>query len=525
MIKTKFSPARLGLCWSVIMAIMLLFAYKACDGHLVYSLDDPYIHLAVGETIKDGGYGVNLGEYSAPCSSIAYPFMLAATELAGLGAAGPLVINLLAMLAAVYIVGLVIRDYVCMTEAEESGAGGNGLWPFALGMTLCLVMNSWGLVMTGMEHSLHILASLAAVYAAARLACGKTQSTSLLVLAAASLPLFRFEGMAMAFAAFAFLLALRYFKPALLLAVLLLAEGAAWTSYMKSMGLPAMPSSVQLKSGIVSGAVGNSGLVKLAAAVGKNLFDSFKSRQGTILICLTILLVALLVDAWRKGARRTACFALLAATTTVAHIVLGKYGWFNRYEIYAVTTAGLAVLILVVPRKISSVYKVALLLAMVLLAAPYLLSSFRTPAACRNIYEQQFQMHRFVVDYWKAPAAVNDLGLVSYHNPYYVLDLYGLGSEEVRKLRLQGGLARDKLASLVDTKSVRLVMVYDDWFNSAGLPESWRKIGMLKTSKVTAAYDSVTFYLVGNGSLEAAKASARDFSTSLPAGSTFELAP
>src|SRR6478672_7980636 len=60
------------------------------------SIDDPYIHLAVAENILTGGYGINASEHSSPSSSIIYPFLLALTELLGLGIAGPLAINLAA---------------------------------------------------------------------------------------------------------------------------------------------------------------------------------------------------------------------------------------------------------------------------------------------------------------------------------------------------------------------------------------------------------------------------------------------
>ncbi len=46
------------------------------DGKLMYALDDPYIHLSVSETIWNGGYGVNPGEFSSPSSSILFPFLL-----------------------------------------------------------------------------------------------------------------------------------------------------------------------------------------------------------------------------------------------------------------------------------------------------------------------------------------------------------------------------------------------------------------------------------------------------------------
>lgn len=41
------------------IGLMLYFMLGRTDGLLVYSLDDPYIHLAVAEEILKGDYGIN----------------------------------------------------------------------------------------------------------------------------------------------------------------------------------------------------------------------------------------------------------------------------------------------------------------------------------------------------------------------------------------------------------------------------------------------------------------------------------
>ena len=46
-------------------------------GRLTYTLDDPYIHLALSEGIAEGHYGIHPAEPSAPSSSIVWPFLLA----------------------------------------------------------------------------------------------------------------------------------------------------------------------------------------------------------------------------------------------------------------------------------------------------------------------------------------------------------------------------------------------------------------------------------------------------------------
>ena len=62
-----------------------------------------------------------------------------------------------------------------------------------------------------------------------------------------------------------------------------------------------------------------------------------------------------------------------------------------------------------------------------LIGSRYVKNTLHVPLAASNVYEQQLQMHRFIDGYYRAPVAVNDLGLASYHNPWPVLDLGGLG--------------------------------------------------------------------------------------------------
>ena len=54
----------------VIILAEVVALLRLNNGHLVYTLDDPYIHLALAENIIHGHYGVNAGEFSAPSSSI-----------------------------------------------------------------------------------------------------------------------------------------------------------------------------------------------------------------------------------------------------------------------------------------------------------------------------------------------------------------------------------------------------------------------------------------------------------------------
>src|SRR5579872_6646054 len=82
------------LClWLALFLTEVIASISLCGGRLVFSLDDPYIHLAVADHILSGGYGVNADEFSSPSSSILWPYLLALTEALHLGVWGPLLIN------------------------------------------------------------------------------------------------------------------------------------------------------------------------------------------------------------------------------------------------------------------------------------------------------------------------------------------------------------------------------------------------------------------------------------------------
>jgi hypothetical protein len=56
--------------------LLLLIIWNTA-GEFTYTLDDPYIHLALAKNIWYGNYGINFVEPSAPSSSILWPFLLA----------------------------------------------------------------------------------------------------------------------------------------------------------------------------------------------------------------------------------------------------------------------------------------------------------------------------------------------------------------------------------------------------------------------------------------------------------------
>jgi hypothetical protein len=182
-------------------------------------------------------------------------------------------------------------------------------------------------------------------------------------------------------------------------------------------------------------------------------------------------------------------------------LVVGKNGWFYRYEIYALFAAIACALFLgrahlagpLTPRLGFRVY-----LIVAALGFPYLLGTGQAAGAANNIYEQQYQMHRFVSQFYKQPVAVNDLGWVAYRNDQYVLDLWGLGSEQARAIHQKlpdPAAKRAHVEALVNAKDVRLAILYENRLSDL-IPGSWRPLARMHLghARISAGGSTVTFF-------------------------------
>ena len=94
----------------VLLGVHLLTVLLSNDGHFVYSLDDAYIHLSLAEKIAGGTYGLNAGEASAPSSSILWPFLLVPLAPFAAGAFVPLLLNVVAAVATLYVYALLLAE-------------------------------------------------------------------------------------------------------------------------------------------------------------------------------------------------------------------------------------------------------------------------------------------------------------------------------------------------------------------------------------------------------------------------------
>jgi hypothetical protein len=242
-----------------------------------------------------------------------------------------------------------------------------------------------------------------------------------------------------------------------------------------------------------------------------------------LVIALCVIAGQMLLKPRRWSSKGLMSLALLCLVG--GHAVAGRFGWLERYELYAIVGVTLMLVyigqaqirsVLSVDRKDRLIFAAGTAAALLVIGDRYLHATADTPHASNNIYEQQMQMHHFVNDYWRGPVAVNDLGLVSYHNPYPVLDLGGLGSEKARLLTANHANA-ETYKAFVAENGIHLVIVFKEWFPDQ-IPDSWRPVGTMTLSRphLSAAHDDVQFYATDAATAATVREELMAFQKTLP---------
>ena len=106
---------------------------------------------------------------------------------------------------------------------------------------------------------------------------------------------------------------------------------------------------------------------------------------------------------------------------------------------------------------------------------------------------------------------------MSLDDPYPVLDLWGLGSEEARIAR-RGSSSGAWMKILADRHELGLAMVYATWF--ADIPASWIRVADLHLTgpRESAGSDDVSFYATGPDRVGAIEDALDRWAPTLPEG-------
>jgi hypothetical protein len=449
-------------------AAIVLFLFSACllltHGHFVYSLDDPYIHLALARNIARGGYGINPGQWAAPSSSILWPVLLTPFVNTPVAVWMPLLINVVCLLVTVSLSERFFRQFCAPPYAA------------LLALALAWGANLFGLVFTGMEHNLQLL--LVTVVAVSL--GGLAVQPWLLLACLAVLPCIRYEDLAISLPVMVYLFVTakepRQRRTIVIVLCLSVVVIGGFSLFLRQHGLGILPSSIVAKQSLL----GDDSLKHRLAAALMEIGGNW-----TALNVFLLAVFALVVTPSLRRIKPHLAWLLLA--TTVPIVLFGRCGWFGRYEAHYVAYVTIMISAILLPLTSSaSIARFAWPMALgFLMSHPSLwLPTIETPLASRSVYEQQYQMGLIVRDFLKEPIAVNDLGLVAWLGNKPVLDLWGLGSKDA--LDMRGRDPSDHwLESAVESHGINYAFIYTSRFRQ--IPQPWIRVGQLRLAHTPAA--------------------------------------
>ncbi|MDB4933468.1 MAG: hypothetical protein JWP87_440 [Labilithrix sp.] len=519
-------------CAALLAHVTLMYkaVLRHTAGNVSYPVDDTFIHLALAKQIAmNGVYGVTPHEFTAASSSIGWPLLLAAVmKVSGPTAWLPLVLN------GVLAIGLFFAANRAVHRLAPDATTATSTILALLVMAFTPMAT---LVVLGMEHTAHALATIAFVTVATTwLADGsddaKTSWRRVLPVAAwaGATTLWRYEGMFPVALVCALALARRRGRSAMLVAIGGAMPILCFGLYSKAHGSHFLPTPVLLK--------GRHFDLRDATAyfdlLGGDLLDRFGTEGYALAIaaaCAGLAYYLIRRDGfWTVNV--LAC--LLVLGMILMHLELASVGWFYRYESYllatGITVVGSTLARVLPPRhelwracRAAPFVAGAAFIGMVVLAAPLcrraVQANNNTPQACQNIFEQQMQSARFLVaSFPHEKVAVNDIGAVAWVGNDQVVDLVGLATlpvAEAKSLKLEKPLAPADVVRL--TQGVKAAIVYDEWFKD-NLPPSWLRVGRWRIdNNKSCAFPTVAIYATDPESYAKVIDALRAYAPSLPA--------
>ena len=483
----------------------------------IYPLDDTYIHMAIGKNLSTyGQWGITKYEFSSSSSSILYTLLIATGfKIAGVHEYLPLYLNVFVGILIFLVLGFIAYKEHIRTIVLSS---------------ICIMAIVFtplpALILSGMEHTLQIFIDLIFIYLSSRALESKgfqKKYLPLLILFAALCLMIRFEGVfIIVIVAMLFFLKKEY-KASLLIFVAGITPLILFGIYSVNNGSYFIPNSLLMK--------GEKPSMNIAGLIQFSFGWLDKLKRNPHLLTLFIGLCAYYVFLKYKKFpewSRTSNITIILVGTVIIHLTLAKTGWFFRYEAYLVFIGIVAFMWLIndqfqnflIKKDSLITYLVVLVLLMPCLYPLYARGKdayLMTVPATKNIYEQQYQMARFLRKHYnEASVCANDIGAICFFTDIKLFDIFGLGSIEIINLRMKKKFDQENIYKVSLQKNSEIVIVYEDWFIGK-IPNEWAKVGTWSISNnVILGGDMVSFFATEKYDPHLLKNNLEDFSTSLP---------
>ena len=488
---------------AAVTVLLIILANRAADGHLVYVIDDPAIHMSMARQLANHGtWGVMNGVYEPASSSPLWTASLAAVSWLI-----PSSLNLLPLIfnaIAAAVVLWVFASYQTFVTPRQ----GQPISYLATAAMPVVLLFLPGMVMLGMEHVLHSVLILFAGLLLVRL-----ESTTLSPRAVAPL-------LGVLFVAGTVRVETVFF--ALGVAVALLVRRSvkfstpdiSWSRFAAlrtgalAVGVSGLPFAIYgvINRGFGRSFLPNSVIAKAAQAKRGPFRSPGKVLEAvtsdSILIVFGLLAVGYLVWVGVSGRNAHVLSAVTLIVALLAQAEWGDIGWWNRYEMYLIMFGTLVICRMATEATVAATYRPARLVFVLTFAAVStgrLGLTIATPLASSNTYRQRYQIGKFFeAEYNGRPVATGELGYATLFHDGVVVDLLGLGTYDITvQMRDHGGHVPAKTVENILAKNhVQAIAVYPATLDVSSAPADLWHAGrwLLREHNVSGFQDTVDFY-------------------------------
>lgn len=513
------------LCCAVLIIIVLIIyiaSGKNTGGKFIYALDDAYIHLAYSKNIAlHNVWGITRHEFSSSTSSPLWAILLTFLFLIfGVCEYIPFILNIILSFMLLYVIFNFLKQH--------------SVSDFFTGITLFTVIMLLPIsihIFSGMEHLLHSVLTILFIKYSAESLCQSpatgnrlNKNDKYLFLISIFITTIRYEGIFLVLIISVLFLLKKKFMASIIILLLSLLLPAVFSFIFIQNGGYFLPNSIILKrsllgffsifnheSNVANYISGSRKIIFLFTVSVVLFFLQIKLKNNFWSEIPLLIFILLTVILFQKAAINIAYFRYDAylVVTAIAIDFLAIYDYcLNKFNMV------IDLKFVIKYKLLSSVFFICLIY--------FTVNQFffnKTITAMKNIYEQQFQMAKFVEKFYSGKeVALNDIGAVNYFADIYCLDLIGLGSDEIASERMNRTFDSLSMNKIAKNKNVKIAIIYEKWIQEdIRIPGEWIKAGQWKIQdNYICGDDEISFYAVGPGEKDILIQNLKSFSGELP---------
>lgn len=499
----------ISIIFFLITTILLIYlSFNLCERHLIYALDDAYIHMAIAKNFASNGvWGITRYGFTSTSSSILWTLLISLTYLIfGVNEFSPLILNLTVAILLIFTLYKILKSenlkekYILLTI-----------------ITIILLTPLYPLILSGQEHLLQILIDLLFIYYASKTTTEENiKYEKHLIILSPFLTSIRYEGLFILFVV-SFIFFTIHKKRTLATKIFLmgLLPITIYGIISISNGWAFLPNSILMK--------GNSPKIESL----KDIFTYSLSWLKTLITAPQLLMVTLIIlicaILLRREKRELVLFTIFLPVI-ILHAQFSRTGWLYRYEAYLMAISIFITAIYL--EKIStikistrgkSVLITLITIFSILLLFRGIYGTRRAIFATKNIYEQQYQMGLFLKEFYsKKPVALNDIGAANFLADIKCVDLCGLANMKVKIISNKHIYTLINLKELISKNEVEIAIIFKKWFKK-GIPHDWIEVGSWKIkNNVICGDDKITFFGIGSKNAKILIKNLKKFKDKLP---------